>query len=195
MKKPPNPIDGVLVSPARLEKFLAAFANTGPELAGARWLLAQFPEFFPPGYLESGGAIGYGAEHGELEMPLKHSPEVYALTEISRLAKRFRGAWKERDQRVREWCLFEVRKAFHGETEPANYEPPAFTPFEQAIFHFQRNWDRVRYCENATCPAHYFFGKHRKPQKYCSSICAGPAKKEAKLRWWNAHPEAHKKKQ
>ena len=194
MKNIPKNSDEVLVTPERLEKFLVALANTRPDFARARWLTNQFREFFPSGYPRSGGAIGYGAEHGELETPLKFTPEEYALTEIARLARRLQEAWKEPDMRVREWRLFELRKRFQGETDPANYDPPDFTPFEQAIFHFQQNWDRARFCENPKCPAHYFFGKDRKPRTYCSPICAGPAKKEAKLRWWNAHPELHRKK-
>jgi hypothetical protein len=155
-------------------------------------LTGQFSEFFPPDYPKSGGLVGYMAEHGDIP-ELKGKPEDHAFVEVARMAKRLREAWDERDQRVREWRLFELRKDFHTETKPSDYGPPPLTAFEQAMFYFQRNWDTARHCENADCPSPYFFAKSRKPQKYCSPICAGPAKRAAKLRWWNEHPEAHPK--
>ena len=46
--------------------------------------------------------------------------------------------------------------------------------------------DRLAYCHNPGCAAPFFIGK-REAQKYCSDACAAPAKREAKLRWWNAN--------
>ncbi len=48
------------------------------------------------------------------------------------------------------------------------------------------NADRMGYCRNPECPAPYFLAK-RRDQKYCSDICATPAKKAAKLKWWHEH--------
>jgi hypothetical protein len=184
----------VLVSPKRAEAFLTAFANVTPAtgFGGARRLTSQFPEFFPPNYPQSGGLIWYMANKGDIP-PRDGDPALDAFLEVTRMAKRLREAWDERDQRVREWRLFELRRDFQWETTPEEKGAPALTPFEWTMYYFQRNWDRARYCENPDCPAHYFFSKARKPQKYCSSICAGPAKRAAKLRWWNSHPELHQK--
>ena len=44
--------------------------------------------------------------------------------------------------------------------------------------------DRFGSCRNPGCPAPYFFAR-RHDQRYCSSVCAGPAKRAAKLRWWH----------
>lgn len=131
---------------------------------------------------------------GDLDK-LEGDPQNHAFVEVIRMAKRLREAWDQRDQRLREWYLFELRRWFHEETNPGEKGPPDLNPFEMAIYYLQRNSDRARHCENADCPSPYFFATSRKPQKYCSSICAGPAKREAKMRWWNAHPEAHKKGQ
>jgi hypothetical protein len=49
-----------------------------------------------------------------------------------------------------------------------------------------RHADRFGFCRNPRCPAPYFFIR-RRDQRYCSADCAGPAKKEAKLRWWHKH--------
>jgi hypothetical protein len=43
--------------------------------------------------------------------------------------------------------------------------------------------DKARYCANPECPAPYFFVQ-RKNQRYCSEICAAPAQRELKRRWW-----------
>ena len=46
--------------------------------------------------------------------------------------------------------------------------------------------DRLFICRNHECPAPYFIAS-RLDQKYCSNICAGPAKKAAKLKWWHTN--------
>lgn len=52
--------------------------------------------------------------------------------------------------------------------------------------------DRMRYCPNPECPAPYFIAK-RRSQKYCSEICALPAQREFKRRWWAEHGEARRR--
>lgn len=47
-----------------------------------------------------------------------------------------------------------------------------------------RHVDHFGFCRNPGCLAPYFFAR-RKDQRYCSVDCAGPAKREAKLRWWH----------
>ena len=42
---------------------------------------------------------------------------------------------------------------------------------------------RMRFCRNKECLSPFFMGK-RKDQRYCSDICAAPAKREAKRKWW-----------
>ena len=46
--------------------------------------------------------------------------------------------------------------------------------------------DRLTFCRNQECPASYFLAK-RRDQKYCSDICATPAKRAAKRDWWSKH--------
>jgi hypothetical protein len=45
--------------------------------------------------------------------------------------------------------------------------------------------DKMKVCANEDCPSPYFIG--RRGQRYCSSKCAGPAKRAAKLRSWHEH--------
>lgn len=46
--------------------------------------------------------------------------------------------------------------------------------------------NRFGICRSPECPAPYFFVV-RSDQRYCSTACAWPAKKEAKLKWWRKH--------
>jgi hypothetical protein len=126
-----------------------------------------------------------------------------------------RRAWDATDQRHREWFVHETESYYHklradrdlGEQvgdrtmlremlggylqlgdpifDLRTVEPPAEpTPLEAALFYFKRNVNRARHCPNPDCPAAYFFAA-KKGQKYCSEICAKPAQREAKLRWWH----------
>jgi hypothetical protein len=59
------------------------------------------------------------------------------------------------------------------------------TRFEAAMFYLQTQLtDKLRRCPNPACPAPYFFAT-RKGQKFCSAVCAEPAQREAKRKWWN----------
>jgi hypothetical protein len=49
--------------------------------------------------------------------------------------------------------------------------------------------DRLRRCENPSCPAPYYIAKRRN-QKFCTEICAVPAQQEQKRAWWNEKGEA-----
>lgn len=44
----------------------------------------------------------------------------------------------------------------------------------------------LRICPNSDCRARYFIAG-RKDQKYCSPVCAEPAKLAAKRKWWNTN--------
>jgi hypothetical protein len=46
--------------------------------------------------------------------------------------------------------------------------------------------DHLAMCRNVDCPAPYFIAS-RRDQKFCTDVCALPAKKAAKLRWWHKH--------
>jgi hypothetical protein len=102
----------------------------------------------------------------------------------------------------------EVREVIDGVVQPRRSTPPitidsrdgmqfAFltgllllpevplTAFEAAMFYLQTKLiDKLRRCPNATCPAPYFFAT-KKGQKFCSTVCAEPAQRESKRKWWN----------
>jgi hypothetical protein len=124
-------------------------------------------------------------------------------------------AWLAPDAQHRDWYIFQLRYAYErtrarieepdpslaqqaGDTPDLQVRrtlrsmladllqdvPPA-TPFEAAIFYLQtRLADRMLRCANPNCAKPYFF-RMKKGQKYCSAVCADPARRESKRTWWN----------
>jgi hypothetical protein len=68
---------------------------------------------------------------------------------------------------------------------------PKVCPFEAALYWLQNNQRLMLHCGGPICAAPYFF-RTEKGQKFCSPECADPARREAKLRWWNESPNSPK---
>jgi hypothetical protein len=51
------------------------------------------------------------------------------------------------------------------------------------VFAIIRASNMLAVCENPDCPAPFFVAV-KAVQRYCSSSCAAPAKRAAKMRWW-----------
>jgi hypothetical protein len=168
----------VLVKPERIERFLEALAN--PPLAAGRdqfeGYVKRFPEFFPAGIQQN----------------------MFPVERVQTFTMRLREIWTEQDIRARQWKIFVLRLSYRTSIEPDSagdpYRVPSMTPFEQAMIYFDRNHDRFRYCKNpegCTVTPHYI-AKTRKPTKYCSQECGDPARREAKLRWWDQNKKGDK---
>jgi hypothetical protein len=115
-----------------------------------------------------------------------------------------RLAWNSRDLREREWFIFKMREFYNDmvrrremtmdairEDERQRVHAnsltnavPKITGLEAALYHFLRNARRARRCANEKCETPYFF-MSRKGQRYCSDICAIPARLAGQRRWWN----------
>ncbi|MDT8071207.1 MAG: hypothetical protein ROO76_23875 [Terriglobia bacterium] len=124
-------------------------------------------------------------------------PNVIEPKYVQALADRLRLIWSDPDSRSRQWRLFAIRALYANFIEPKRDFTviPAASPFDDAMVYLDRHHEQFRYCKNPECHTPYYIAQTRKPTKYCSSICAGPAKREAKLRWWHNRPEAkHGKK-
>ena len=65
--------------------------------------------------------------------------------------------------------------------EPDPFELPALLTYCSLLC-----GDMLRVCRNRDCPAPYFVAS-RRDQRYCSTECAAPAKRAAKLRSWHKH--------
>ena len=70
---------------------------------------------------------------------------------------------------------------------------PRICPFEAALYWLQNNQRLMLRCRGSMCAAPYFF-RTEKGQRFCSPECADPARREAKLRWWNESPNSPKNK-
>lgn len=104
---------------------------------------------------------------------------------VGGLSAKLRKIWTERDPRRREWLIFKTRDYYHQLADPDHrHEVPALTPFELAMGHLVQNADRMGHCINPECPAPFFLAGDSHGRTYCSPVCAGPAKRLAKLRWW-----------
>jgi|GEM_PF-7128989 len=66
---------------------------------------------------------------------------------------------------------------------------PRICPLEAALYWLQNNQMLMIRCGGPMCSAPYFF-RTEKGQKFCSPECADPARREAKLRWWNESPNS-----
>jgi len=82
-------------------------------------------------------------------------------------------------------------RLFGSEVQP-DLSNPSLGRFEIALCYCLHSVDRLRVCQNHECNAPYFFAK-RRSQKYCSDICALPAQREFKRRWWAEHGEAQRR--
>lgn len=179
----------------RARRFLLELANLKDEPASVDRFLTGFADFFPSAGFQREKEIEYLAQAGQLKGWRENATREklgrarwFILSELQGL---LRLAWIESDARVIEWKIFELRQHFWLRTTRdferhfnREDEVPPLTCFEQAMFYFLRNGDLAKVCKNESCPAPYYFAI-RRSQKFCTDVCAGPAKRAAKLRWWN----------
>jgi|ERR1019366_2234059 hypothetical protein len=178
----------------RARGFVLELANLKDEPASVDRFLTRFADFFPSRRLQRKKEIEYLVQTRQLKS-LNATPEKLARARsaiiLGDLQSWLRHAWTQSDARAREWKIFELRQHFWLRTtrdfdRDFNREdevPPPFC-FEQAMDYLLRNGGLAKVCKNESCPAPYYFAI-RRSQKFCSDVCAGPAKRAAKLRWWN----------
>ena len=194
-------------SPRQLERFLVELANLQVDIDAARRFRERFAAFVPPHDEEwLAELLDKNKEFAEQVFRLSNVVPLEEMEEsawVVTLKSILNDLWTEPDSRQKEWGVFAFRYALYkwGDRNLAGeslfkilYEPskrfrvPPPTPFEQALTYLVKAGDRARYCANPECPAPYFFVK-RKNQRYCSEICAAPAQRELKRKWWAEHGE------
>lgn len=182
-------------------------ANLKVDLDSIRRFRERFASFIPPhdpGWLAKLVAKKEGLANTLSELPSNISlKEIEDSGWIVTLMQMMHNLWIEPDPRQKEWGLFAFRYAlykYEDETLTSNslfgilldpaksFRIPPPTPFEQALSYLVKVGDKARYCANPECPAPYFFVQ-RKNQRYCSEICAAPAQRELKRKWWAEHGE------
>ncbi len=97
----------------------------------------------------------------------------------NRLLKLDRVSRKRKDNSGQRARFFET---WAGRTDLLD-DAPTICPFEAAVYWLQINQKLMVYCAGPVCAAVLF--RTEKGQKYCSPECADPARREAKLKWWN----------
>jgi hypothetical protein len=128
---------------------------------------------------------------------------------LDQVQPRLRNIWKEPAPLLKEAGLMILAAAYMKECSPPQGEPDygwATSPLEQlglscggpdrflmVLLYALKHVHLLRYCANPECKEPYFVAR-RGSQIYCSAPCATPAQKEAKLKWWNAHGNASRKK-
>jgi hypothetical protein len=116
------------------------------------------------------------------------------------LRKAIRMVWSLPDLRSKQWAIHKIIEQFlirgdrrfffapmaegYSDAFLDSLEPPS--PLERIfeILTAERFHHLARICAEPECPHPYFFAK-RSWTKFCSEVCAQPAQREAKKKWWN----------
>jgi hypothetical protein len=195
------------LSSSQLERFLVEMANLQVSFDTLRRFRERFANFIPPH--DPGWVEKLIAKKEGVAVELSWLPSGVSIEEledsawISTLMLILRNLWIEPDPRQKEWGVFAFRYALYRYSDDAltgdrlfgilhdpsrSFRIPPPAPFEQALSYLVKVGDKARYCANPECPAPYFFVA-RKNQRYCSEICAAPAQRELKRKWWSEHGE------
>lgn len=181
-------------------------ANLQTDLSAIKRFQARFVAFIPPH--DQGWIQRLAEEKEDVASKLSGLSSDVSLEEIGSsswivtLKLMLRNLWTEPDPRQKEWGAFAFRYALYRQhddlmesslfgilNDPSKaFRVPPPTPFEQALSYLVKVSAKARYCANPECPAPYFFVQ-RKNQRYCSEICAAPAQRELKRKWWAEHGE------
>jgi hypothetical protein len=122
-----------------------------------------------------------------------------------------RRIWDTRDERLRDWLIFELRDAYQRSRTRVSHPVREFfesmsdtndlfgcvpekTPFDAAMVHLQtRLAKRMLHCPDPACPAPYFFRNPKeKKTKSCSTLCGNYLRKQSKLRYYHDSPTSEK---
>ncbi len=190
---------------SRIQEFLAEAANTPiDELAVGRFMgkfgtILNTPEWLAwsqealaknPRYHQQG--FGHRL-HAAFEVA--NSVELLLLWNLQR---KVRNIWESPDVRTARWRTFCVQYSIYDHLPVVagtkDLDAPPATALQQCLTYLSEHSDLLKRCGNPDCGVTpYFFAKKRK-QRYCSDLCAQPAQRAAKKRWWDEHGEVWRKK-
>ena len=193
---------------SKFHRFLTAVVNIRYEKGDrqaeeqAESVLRRFAEFLPPHFAPHASDEDLEAREEEARMIdgvgprlTKGDVRTEVLQRIWILTSYLRKIWGEEDPRRRNWLVYRVRHHYQRIVNRGEsfFEPPVESPFEDAMVYLEEKVKRLRHCVNLDCPAPFFIARNDRPVTYCSSKCAGPAKRAAKRKWWDANRETMKK--
>jgi hypothetical protein len=179
----------------RGELFLKELANLKQtDAAAISRFLKEYPEFVIPPQMESGklrlASESPAVERGRSEVDNSLPRAMFSILVL------LRSAWKRATPFEREVSLaLTQRYVCNGllQKETGSRMWRVFGNIFIALMGATKQADRLRYCENPTCPAPHFIAK-RRTEKYCSEVCANVGQQEQKRRWWQENgPEWRKR--
>ncbi len=178
------------VSAAQVRRFLEELVNLSDDLKAAERFKVRFARFLPWAHLRQ-QAVTLISE-GEVP-PNAQRMRMIHYDELLPLRDALRSVWVTPDLATKEWRILSLGSmmTFLGSVY-FSAEPRPLTPFGQALVYFFRSASTTRYCTNPNCHTPYFFAT-RRGQKYCSEVCALPAQREYKRRWWRQHGSTWRK--
>lgn len=170
------------------KNFLYELANLRDSSESVKRFEARFAGFLPWADLQNTTTIDVvslpeqipAVQVNRFEMNMSNH-RLFELRDALRLV------WSTRDLREKEWRAFLFRAdPTMGISFLLEHGLPSRSLFDDAVMYLFKRVRKMEICQNPECPACYFWATKR-GQKYCSEVCAGPAQKSYKRRWWQKH--------
>jgi hypothetical protein len=189
------------ISSKRCLDFLLSIANSEwGDIAAFDRTLLQFGEFCPQSYCRSMGEL-FIAVSRDADLAM-----IYPFTSVHDLADPrsysavglrdlLRKVWREPTPREREGEVLRALMVLTLGLRRATPDP-ADTQKELnvalALIQALKVADRMRVCTGPECHTPFFLARNRN-QKFCSTPCAAPSRRESKREWWAAERARRKK--
>jgi len=183
---------------SRLTKFLDELVNLPDEAAASRRFVLRFGDLFlrdvPQSVIWQWKLRIY--EEGASDL----SDEDFLCKDwLPSLRDAVRVLWKSSDYRFKQFGVFKILEDYFAiggsRLSPSpvwasmerffDWLGPA-TPFELALMRLLNIAHLTRFCSNPECRTPYFWAGTAS-QRYCSELCAKPAQREYKRKWWTEH--------
>jgi len=184
-----------VLAPRDAKKFLSEFVNLREEPEAGKKFITRYAGSWPvPGRITA-SLIAENIDRAPGAKPEKEQINDFLHRHwLLPLRDSLRNVWEVPDTRTKFWGALRILDEdlfseipghfFPAWKRPGNAVPlPPPTLFEQALQYLCRPDVNTGVCANSGCPAPYFFPS-RSNQKYCSQVCALPAQRGSKQRWW-----------
>ena len=188
------------LKPGIARKFLSNLANMSDDSQA----VARFETHFGPVYLQEVPMYAVRAWASQIEQ--RHQDELDEVKIVRNywllpLRDAVRTVWSLRDVRSKRLAVYGIvtqllspgdsRFSFapmHNFSDFFNETLRSPTRLARILDELvdERSHHLAHKCRNPKCLSPFFFAS-RRSHKYCSEVCAIPAQREAKRKWWKAH--------
>jgi hypothetical protein len=185
-------------STSSLKRFLDELVNLPDEAAAARRFVLRFGDRFltdvPQNVVTQWKLRIYEEDASDL------SNEDFLWKEwLPSLRDAVRVLWKSSDYRSKQFGVIRILEDYFaiggsrlspgpvwGSMEWFFHSLGPATPVELALMRLLNVAHLTRFCANQECKTPYFWAGTAS-QRYCSELCAKPAQREYKRKWWTEH--------